>query len=49
VITSLLQLGPSLGLARELLPASVAALVLVLYTVTAVVAALRMTPRRDVL
>jgi ABC-2 type transport system permease protein len=49
VITSLLQLGPSLSLDGKLLPASIAALVLVLYTVAAVVAALRITPRRDVL
>ncbi len=49
VITSLLQVGPSLGLDGTLLPTSVAALVLVVYTVGAVVAALLITPRRDVL
>jgi ABC-2 type transport system permease protein len=49
VTTSLLQLGPSLGLDGKLLPASAAALVLLLYTIGALVLALRITPRRDVL
>ena len=49
VSTSLLQLAPSMGLEGKLLPAGVAALVLVVYTLGAVAAASRITPRRDVL
>lgn len=49
VITSLLQLGPSLGLEGKLLPVWGAAAVLLVYTVGAAVAALWLTPRRDVL
>ena len=49
VSTSLLQLAPSMDLEGKLLPAGVAALVLVVYTLGAVVAAGRITPRRDVL
>jgi hypothetical protein len=46
---SLFDLGPSMGLDGKLLSATAAALVLVAYTAAAVVLALRVTPRRDVL
>ena len=47
--SSLFQQGPSLGLDGDLLSASVAGLVLVGYTAAAVVLALLITPKRDVL
>jgi ABC-2 type transport system permease protein len=49
VVTSLLQVGASLGLDGELLPVAVAAVVLLAYTVVALLLAARVTPRRDVL
>ena len=47
--SALFQLGPSMGLDGKLLSASVAGLVLVGYTAAAVVLALLITPKRDVL
>ena len=47
--SALFQLGPSMGLDGKLLPATVAGLVLVGYTAAAVVLALLVTPKRDVL
>ena len=47
--SSLFQMGPSLGLERNLLPVPLAGLVLLTYTAAAVVLALRISPRRDVL
>ena len=47
--SALYHLGPSLGLDGKLLSASVAGLVLVGYTAAAVVLALLITPKRDVL
>ncbi|HSV37490.1 MAG TPA: ABC transporter permease subunit [Nocardioidaceae bacterium] len=47
--SAMFQSGPSLGLDGELLSAPVAGLVLLGYTAAAVVLALRITPRRDVL
>ena len=49
VISSLLQLGPSIGLDGKLLPVAWAAVALLVYLVVAVGLALRLTPRRDVL
>jgi hypothetical protein len=47
---SLLQLGPSYGFDDgQLLPALVGGLLLVGYTAAAVIFALRVTPKRDVL
>jgi len=46
---ALFQLGPALSLGGELLPPSVGGLVLVGYTAAAVLLALVVTPRRDVL
>ena len=46
--SSLFQLGPSWGLDGDLLSVPVAGLVLLAYTATAVVLALHITPRRDV-
>ena len=47
--TALFQLGPSMGLDGKLLSATVAGLVLVAYMAAAVVLALLITPKRDVL
>ena len=47
--SSLFQIGPSLGLDGSLLSVPVAGLVLLAYTAAAVVLALHITPRRDVL
>jgi hypothetical protein len=47
--SALFQLGPSMGLDGKLLPATVAGLVLGGYTAAAVVLALLVTPKRDVL
>lgn len=49
VIAALLQIGPALSLDAKLLPVSVAALALLIYTGAAVALALWLTPRRDVL
>ena len=46
--SALFQLGPSMGLGGQLLPVSVAGLVLAGYTAAAVVLALLITPKRDV-
>ena len=48
VTSALFQLGPSMGLGGQLLPVSVAGLVLAGYTAAAVVLALLITPKRDV-
>ena len=47
--SALFQLGPSMGLDGKLLSASLSGLVLVGYAPAAVVLALLVTPRRDVL
>jgi ABC-type transport system involved in multi-copper enzyme maturation permease subunit len=47
--TSLFELGPSMGLDEGLLSMPVAGLVLFAYTAAAVVLAVRLTPRKDVL
>ena len=47
--SSLFQFGPTFGLDGELLSVAVAGLVLLAYTAAAVVLALRITPKRDVL
>ena len=47
--SSLFQIGPTLGLDGNLLSVPVAGLVLLAYTAAAVVLALHLTPRRDVL
>jgi ABC-2 type transport system permease protein len=49
VVTSLLQIGPSLDLDGRLLPVAMAAVVLVAYTAVALLLAARVTPRWDVL
>lgn len=49
IVSSLLQIGPSLSLGGKLLPVAVAAVALLAYTAVALGTALRVTPRRDVL